>query len=94
MSVWMMPGQGAQKVGMGADLLVIPEVEETFELAQKATGIDLVTLSKEGNEDQINDALNSQVLTSAISVGLSRALLAQVKRQKLLSGFRLVKSAA
>ena len=44
-----MPGQGAQKVGMGADLLVLPEVEETFEMAKKATGIDLVALSKEGD---------------------------------------------
>lgn len=89
MSVWMMPGQGAQKVGMGADLLVIPEVEETFELAQKATGIDLVTLSKEGNEEQVNDALNSQVLTSAISVGLSRALLAQGQTPEAIVGFSL-----
>ena len=46
MSVWMMPGQGAQKVGMGADLLVLPEVQETFEMAKAATGIDLITLSK------------------------------------------------
>lgn len=89
MSVWMMPGQGAQKVGMGADLLVLPEVEETFEMAKAATGIDLVALSKEGDEAQINDALNSQVLTSAISVGLSRALLAKGLTPDAIVGFSL-----
>ena len=89
MSVWMMPGQGAQKVGMGADLLVLPEVQETFEMAKTATGIDLITLSKEGDEAQINDALNSQVLTSAISVGLSRALLARGFQPDVIVGFSL-----
>ena len=89
MSVWMMPGQGAQKVGMGADLLVLPEVQETFEMAKAATGIDLVALSKEGDEAQINDALNSQVLTSAISVGLSRALLARGFQPEAIVGFSL-----
>lgn len=89
MSVWMMPGQGAQKVGMGADLLVLPEVEETYEMAKKATGIDLVALSKEGDEAQINDALNSQILTSALSVGLARALLAKGITPDAIVGFSL-----
>ena len=89
MSVWMMPGQGAQKVGMGTDLLVLPEVEETFEMAKKATGIDLVALSKEGDEAQINDALNSQILTSALSVGLARALLAKGITPDAIVGFSL-----
>lgn len=84
-----MPGQGAQKVGMGADLLVLPEVEETFEMAKKATGIDLVALSKEGDEAQINDALNSQILTSALSVGLARALLAKGITPDAIVGFSL-----
>lgn len=89
MSVWMMSGQGAQKVGMGADLLVLPEVKDTFELAAKATGVDVVALSQEGNEEQINDALNSQVLTSAISVGLARSLMAQGKTPEAVVGFSL-----
>ena len=89
MSVWMMPGQGAQKVGMGADLLVLPEVEETYEMAKKTTGIDLVALSKEGDEAQINDALNSQILTSALSVGLARVLLAKGITPDAIVGFSL-----
>lgn len=89
MSVWMFPGQGAQKVGMGSDLLVLPEVAETFELAKAATGVDTVWLSKEGDEADLNDALNSQVLTSALSVGIARALMARGARPDAVVGFSL-----
>ena len=89
MSVWMMPGQGAQKIGMGADLLVLPEVEETFALAQKATGIDVVALTQTEDEAAINDALNSQVLTAALSVGVARALLARGAKPDVVVGFSL-----
>lgn len=89
MSVWMFPGQGAQKVGMGSDLLVLPEVAETFELAKEATGVDAVWLSKEGDEADLNDALNSQVLTSALSVGIARALMARGARPDVVVGFSL-----
>lgn len=89
MSVWMFPGQGAQKVGMGSDLLVLPEVAETFELAKVATGVDAVWLSKEGDEADLNDALNSQVLTSALSVGIARALMARGARPDAVVGFSL-----
>ena len=33
MTVWMLPGQGAQKPGMGADLLELPQVAQAFALA-------------------------------------------------------------
>lgn len=89
MSVWMFPGQGAQKVGMGSDLLVLPEVAETFELAKEATGVDVVWLSKAGDEADLNDALNSQVLTSALSVGIARALMACDARPDVVVGFSL-----
>ncbi len=89
MSVWMFPGQGAQKVGMGSDLLGIPEVAQTFELAHTVTGIDLVSLSTHGDEDQVNDALHSQILTAALSVGLGRALLSQGRKPDVVVGFSL-----
>lgn len=89
MSVWMMPGQGAQKVGMGADLLALPEVEETFALATKATGIDVVALTQTEDETLINDALNSQVLTASLSVGVARALMARGVKPDAVVGFSL-----
>lgn len=89
MSVWMMPGQGAQKVGMGADLLALDEVAQTFEMAHAATGIDIAQISKEGDEAQINDALNSQLLTSALSVGVARALQARGLAPDVVVGFSL-----
>ncbi|MFR7747216.1 MAG: ACP S-malonyltransferase [Eggerthellaceae bacterium] len=89
MSVWMMPGQGAQKVGMGADLLRVPEVLKAFESAQAATGIDVVYLAQQGSEAEINDALNSQLLTAAISVGVADALRARGFAPDAVVGFSL-----
>lgn len=84
-----MPGQGAQKVGMGADLLALSEVEETFALAKEATGVDVVALTQTEDEARINDALNSQVLTASLSVGVARALMAQGVKPDAVVGFSL-----
>ena len=41
MTVFMFPGQGAQKPGMGADLLGIAEVAQTFAIAGEVSGVDV-----------------------------------------------------
>ncbi len=41
MTVFMFPGQGAQKPGMGADLLGIAEVAQTFAIAGEVCGVDV-----------------------------------------------------
>ena len=74
MTVFMFPGQGAQKPGMGADLLGIAEVAQTFAIAGEVCGVDVAALAREGNAEQVNDAYNAQVLAAALSVGLSHAL--------------------
>lgn len=89
MSVWMFPGQGAQKPGMGADLLHLPEVRETFAEGSEALGIDLVNLATTGTEQQINDAFNAQVLACVLSVGLSRELAAEGIKPQAVLGFSL-----
>ena len=55
MSVWMMPGQGAQKVGMGADLLVLPEVQETFEMAKEWLYEELKRLQDNVNLKEVSE---------------------------------------
>ena len=74
MTVFMFPGQGAQKPGMGADLLGIAEVARTFAIAGEVCGVDVAALAREGSAEQVNDAYNAQVLAAALSVGLSHAL--------------------
>lgn len=89
MSVWMLPGQGAQQPGMGADLLVLPQVEETFQLASDVLGLDLPDLARNAPADLVNDPFNAQALTMAVSVGVGRFLQANGMRPSAVLGFSL-----
>lgn len=89
MTTWLCSGQGAQKPGMGADLLDIPEVEEVFTVMSDGLGIDLVRLAKEGTADEINDTEAAQALTMAVSVGLGKALKAKGFTPDSIIGFSL-----
>lgn len=89
MSVWMCSGQGAQKPGMGADLLSVPEVSQTFETMSSIIGLDLAALSTDGTADQINQTEAAQALTMAVSVGVGEALYAHGFKPSALVGFSL-----
>lgn len=92
MAVWLCPGQGAQAPGMGADFLAsedFPLLAETFAAAQCATGVDVAALACEGDEQQVNDPFNAQLLTVALSVGVGRELLARGFEPQTLVGFSL-----
>ena len=50
--MWLCPGQGAQKVGMGKDLAErFPAARETFQAIDDALGTALSTLMFAGPED-------------------------------------------
>lgn len=89
MTVWLCPGQGAQKPGMGADLLEIPEVRETFDVMSDVLEMDLVDLARNGSEDDVNDAEAAQALTMAVSVGAGLALKARGFAPDAIIGFSL-----
>lgn len=74
MSVWMCPGQGAQRPKMGSDLLSVREVRDVFDEMSEILKHDLLYLACEGSEDEINGAEEAQALTMAVSVGVGRAL--------------------
>ena len=74
MTVWLCSGQGAQKPGMGADLLDLPAVADTFAVMSDALGLDLAHLAREGSQDDVNGAVVAQGLTMAVSVGVGRVL--------------------
>ena len=50
-TVFMASGQGSQKPGMGADLMDVPEVAATFELASDVLGRDVAALCAAGDAD-------------------------------------------
>lgn len=89
MTVWMLPGQGAQKPGMGADLLELPQVAQTFALASDVLGLDLADLSRNGSAEDVNRPFNAQALTMAVSVGTGRFLQANGLGPSAVLGFSL-----
>lgn len=89
MTVWMLPGQGAQKPGMGADLLELPQVAQAFALASDVLGLDLADLSRNGSAEDVNRPFNAQALTTAVSVGTGRFLQANGLAPSAVLGFSL-----
>lgn len=89
MAVWMLPGQGAQKPGMGADMLELAQVAQTFRLASDVLGVDLEDLARNGSADVVNEPFNAQALTMAVSVGAGRFLQANGIFPSAVLGFSL-----
>lgn len=89
MSVWLCPGQGAQKVGMGADLLKSKSVSAVFDTLSNALGVDLAQLAKEGTQEELNETVAAQGLTMAVSVGVGQLLQSKGIEPDAIIGFSL-----
>ena len=85
----MFSGQGAQKPGMGADLLDIPEVKGTFSCASDVLGYDVADLVLNADPDELNDTRNAQPALCVLSVGIARALMARGVQPAAVLGFSL-----
>ncbi len=78
MKAFVFPGQGAQKVGMGQDLVqAIPVAREVFDQADEALGYAISKLCFEGPEDELMLTANSQPAILTLSIALLRAIEAQ-----------------
>ncbi len=72
------PGQGAQQVGMLADIASdFPQVAETFSEASDALGFDLWALTQNGPDSQLNQTFNTQPALLAASTALWRIVAAE-----------------
>lgn len=87
--VLMFSGQGAQKPGMGADLVDVPEVASALACASDVLGYDVAELMQNAPAEQLNDTRYAQPATCALSVGIARALLARGVRPAAVLGFSL-----
>jgi [acyl-carrier-protein] S-malonyltransferase len=75
---FLFPGQGAQKVGMGAALArEFEPARRVFEEADEAIGFALSRLCFEGPEDQLRLTANTQPATLATSIAALRAFQAE-----------------
>ncbi|HJU10482.1 MAG TPA: ACP S-malonyltransferase, partial [Candidatus Binataceae bacterium] len=75
---FLFPGQGAQKVGMGAALAhEFEPARRVFEEADAALGFALSTLCFEGPEEELRLTANTQPATLATSIAALRAFQAE-----------------
>ncbi|MBO9498625.1 MAG: ACP S-malonyltransferase [Novosphingobium sp.] len=75
MRAFVFPGQGSQKVGMGADLAAASAVaREVFEEVDDALGQKLSALMREGPEDRLTLTENAQPAIMANAIATLRVL--------------------
>ena len=70
---FVFPGQGSQSVGMLAELAAAHgEVKAAFDEASQGAGVDLLTMSQQGPEEELNSTQNTQPALLAASVAVWR----------------------
>lgn len=70
-TAFLFPGQGAQYVGMGKDVLeAFPQTESLFAQANEIVGYDLKQICFEGPEDKLNATTVSQPAIFVVSAAL------------------------
>jgi [acyl-carrier-protein] S-malonyltransferase len=73
--VYLFPGQGSQKVGMGVDLCrAYPEAQRRFDQADEILGMRLSRLCFEGPAKDLNNDVNAQLAVYTVSCILSDVL--------------------
>ncbi|GAB5363549.1 hypothetical protein AAMO2058_000893000 [Amorphochlora amoebiformis] len=76
---FMFPGQGAQYVGMGADIVnEVPKAKELFDKASGILGYDLLEVCKEGPKEKLDSTAVSQpAIFVASMAGLEKLKMEQ-----------------
>ena len=89
-TVWLCPGQGAQKVGMGKDLADrFPDARRTFQAIDDALGVALSKVMFEGPEDQLTATHNAQPAILAHSAAVFAVVRDRVPHPVAAAGHSL-----
>lgn len=76
-TAFLFPGQGAQTVGMGSDIVEqYPQAQALFEQANAIVGYDLRSICLEGPEEKLNTTTYSQPAIFVVSAALLELLRA------------------
>ncbi len=87
-TAWVFPGQGSQKVNMGADLATIPAAQTKLEIAEKILGWSVLDICK-GDEDTLSKTLYTQPCLYVIEAILIDILIEKVGLPQLVAGHSL-----
>ena len=88
--MWLCPGQGTQKVGMGKDLAErFPAARETFQAIDDALGTALSTLMFAGPEDELTLTHNAQPAILAHSAAVFAVVRGKVTTPVAAAGHSL-----
>ena len=84
---WVFPGQGAQHVGMGADLIDISDdARSVFSQADSALNMPISNLCFEGPEEELSRTINTQpaIVTHSIADNISSNLNISINDKQFL----------
>ncbi len=83
-TAFIFPGQGAQTVGMGADIVrSYPAAAEIFEKANRIVGYDLKKICIEGPAEELNSTTISQPAIFTVSAAILEVLRTESATSKL-----------
>ncbi len=85
----LLSGQGAQKPGMGAHLLEIPEAREVFDIASAVFGFDVAHTCLHAKSEYLNDTAVAQPAMCTCSVASAIALKVAGVVPHYVTGFSL-----
>lgn len=87
-TAWVFPGQGSQAIGMGMDLLELPEAAAKFEQAQEILGWSVVDVCR-SEEDKLSKTLYTQPCLYTVESILVDVMQAKGHQPDLVAGHSL-----
>ena len=87
-TAWVFPGQGSQEVGMGVDLIEIPEAKRKFEIAEKILGWSVLDICQ-GEKETLSRTLYNQPCLYVVESILADLLAHKEGLPQLVAGHSL-----
>ncbi len=87
-TVWVFPGQGSQAIGMGIDLLEIPEAKIKFEQAEQILGWSIVEICQ-NEDDKVSQTRYTQPCLYVIETILADLLKSRGQHADFVAGHSL-----